>query len=44
MSYLFAAYTLTWILLFAYILYIGSRQKKLDREIETLEKLIEQKK
>ena len=44
MSYLFAAYTVTWILLFAYVLHLGSRQKKLDQEIETLEKLIEQKK
>jgi len=44
MSYLFAAYTVTWILLFAYITYLGSKQKKLDEEIRTLEKLIEQKK
>ena len=44
MSYLFAAYTLTWILLFAYIFSLGSKQKKLGEEMATLKKLIEQKK
>jgi CcmD family protein len=44
MSYLFAAYTVTWILLFLYVLGIASKQKKLDSELDTLKKLIEQKK
>ena len=44
MSYLFAAYTVTWILLFAYIFSLGRKQKKLDEEMATLKKLIEQKK
>jgi CcmD family protein len=44
MSYLFAAYTVTWILLFLYITGIASKQKKLDSELATLKKLIEQKK
>jgi len=44
MSYLLAAYSLVWILLFAYILSISSKQKKLDREMETLRKLIEHEK
>ena len=44
MSYLFAAYTAIWILLFAYVSSISSRQRKLDREMETLKKLLEQKK
>lgn len=42
MSYLFAAYAVVWIALFSYILSISSRQKKLDREMETLRKLLEQ--
>lgn len=44
MSYLFAAYTVTWILLFLYLSGISAKQKKLDAEIATLKKLIEQKK
>ncbi len=44
MSYLFAAYTVTWILLFAYIYSLGSKQKRIDEELTTLKKLIEQKK
>ena len=44
MSYLFAAYAVTWILLFLYMWSMASKQKKLDAEIATLEKLIEQKK
>ena len=44
MSYLFAAYTATWVLLFAYVYALGGKQKKLDEELATLRKLIEQKK
>ena len=44
MSYLFAAYAVTWILLFLYISGISTKQKKLDSEMATLKKLIEQKK
>ncbi len=44
MSYLFAAYTVTWVLLFAYICALGGKQKKLDEELTTLRKLIEQRK
>lgn len=44
MSYLFAAYTVTWVLLFLYLVGIASKQKKLDNELATLKKLIEQKK
>jgi len=44
MSYLLAAYSLVWILLFAYILSISSKQKKLAMEMETLRKLLERKK
>lgn len=44
MSYLFAAYAVVWIVLFAYVMTISSRQRKLDREMETLKKLLERKK
>lgn len=44
MSYLLAAYSLVWILLFAYVLSISSKQKKLETEIDTLRKLLERKK
>jgi CcmD family protein len=44
MSYLLVAYSLVWILLFAYILSISSKQRKLEMEMETLRKLLERKK
>ena len=43
MSYLLAAYSLVWILLFAYVLSISSKQRKLEMELETLRKLLERK-
>lgn len=43
MSYLLAAYSVVWILLFAYVLSISSKQKKLEMELETLRKLLERK-
>ena len=43
MSYLLAAYSVVWILLFAYILSISSKQKKLEMEVDTLRKLLERK-
>ena len=36
MYYLFAAYAIFWGLTFAYVFTIASRQKRLEREIETL--------
>lgn len=44
MSYLFAAYAVTWILIFFYLWGLSNKQKKLDEEMATLRKLIEQKK
>jgi len=44
MSYLLAAYSLVWILLFAYVLSISSKQKKLGMELETLRKFLDRKK
>lgn len=43
MSYLFAAYAVTWMLLFFYVSTISGKQRKLDQEVETLKKLIERK-
>ncbi|MGH9391094.1 MAG: CcmD family protein [Vicinamibacteria bacterium] len=42
--YLFAGYAVIWILLFAYILSISSKQRKLEMELETLRKLLDRKK
>ncbi|HLE21718.1 MAG TPA: CcmD family protein [Vicinamibacteria bacterium] len=44
MSYLFAAYMVIWIALFTYILSLSKRQKRLHREIETLRRILEEKK
>jgi len=44
MSYLFAAYMVIWIALFTYILSLSKRKKRLDREIETLRRILEEKK
>ncbi len=43
MSYLFTAYSVVWILLFAYIMSVSSKQKQLDQEIETLRQILEKK-
>ncbi len=44
MSYLFAAYSIIWIVLFLYIFSIFKRQKKLFDEIGSLKQIIEEKK
>lgn len=44
MSYLFTAYAVVWILLFAYIMSVSSKQKQLDQEIGTLRRILEKKK
>lgn len=44
MSYLFAAYTLVWITLFVYLVSLSRKQRKLDQEIETLKKILEERK
>lgn len=36
MSYLFAAYTVVWILIFGYTWMIGSKQKDLERKLDDL--------
>ena len=42
MSYLFSAYMIIWLVLFAYMVHLSKKQKKLDREIETLKKLVDE--
>ncbi len=44
MSYLFAAYMVIWAALFFYLLSLSKKQQRLDREIETLKKILEEKK
>jgi len=40
MTYLFAAYTIFWVVLFAYIFSISRRQQKLHQEISRIEQLL----
>jgi CcmD family protein len=44
MSYLFVSYMVIWSALFAYLLHISAKQRNLNREIETLKRLLEEKK
>ena len=44
MTYLFAAYTLIWVVLFAYVFSLSRRQHKFREEITRLEQLIENRK
>ncbi|MCJ7667840.1 MAG: CcmD family protein [Anaerolineae bacterium] len=41
MDYLFAAYGVFWALTFIFVFTIGSRQKRLEKEIEALKKELE---
>ncbi len=43
LTFLFAGYSLVWVLIFAYILFMGNRQKKLAEELETLRRVVEEK-
>lgn len=44
LDFLFAAYTAIWILLFLYISVLSRRNRALEREIEELRELLEQRK
>ncbi len=44
MSYLFAAYMVIWTALFFYLVSLSKKQQQLDREIEILKKILEEKK
>jgi CcmD family protein len=42
-GYLFAAFAIVWAVTFAYILLLLNRQRRIQREIESLKKLVEEK-
>ena len=42
-SYLIPAYAIFWLVTFAYVFTIRSRQKNLEKDIETLRLLVEKK-
>ena len=44
MTYLVLAYAVVWLALFGYMMHISGKQADLNREIETLRKLLEEKK
>jgi CcmD family protein len=39
LNYLWAAYSITMVVLFGYVYYLGSKQTKVIKEIETLKEL-----
>ncbi|MDQ0257789.1 CcmD family protein [Evansella vedderi] len=41
MGYLFAAYTIIWLLIGGYVLFLGKRQKAAIKEVRFLKELIE---
>ncbi len=43
-GYLFAAFTVVWIGVFSYVLFLASRQSELRREIEALKQGMKEKK
>ncbi len=43
MSYLFAAFSIVWIVIFLYTLSISRRQRELSREVETLRRMTEER-
>jgi CcmD family protein len=43
LGYLFAVYSVIWIVLFVYVLFLLNNQKRLKREIDSLRKELEEK-
>ena len=43
LTYLFAAFTVTWGALFAYLFYMAGRQRELRREVEALRRALREK-
>ena len=43
LAYLFAAYTLVWVVLFGYTLYLGQRERRIWERIEALREELESK-
>jgi CcmD family protein len=44
MFYLAAAFIAVWVIVAAYVLYIGLRQRQLEQEVESLQELLQEKK
>jgi len=44
MSYLFAAYTIIWAVVFGYVFYLYRKQRKLQRDINSLKDRIDEQK
>ena len=42
-GYLFAVYSIVWVVLFAYVFFLINGQRKLRKEIEALKKTLEEK-
>ncbi|HEY78576.1 MAG TPA: CcmD family protein [Dehalococcoidia bacterium] len=40
LGYLFAAYSVVWAVIFGYVLYMQRKQKRLQRQIEMLQKSV----
>ncbi len=43
LSFLFVAYTITWVAFFGYIIYMSRKQQALKRDIDALRKQLEEK-
>ncbi|HYD47622.1 MAG TPA: CcmD family protein [Terriglobales bacterium] len=43
LNFLFAAYTAVWVLIFLYVLTLSRRNRSLEREIEELRELLQQR-
>ena len=43
LPYLFAVYTITWVLFFVYLYYLSQRQRSLKREIEELRQALSER-
>jgi len=41
-GYLFAAYTIIWLVVFGYVLSLSSRQNKMKRELESLKEALKE--
>ena len=43
LSYLFTAYTVTWLVFIVYVFFVSRRQREMEREIHELKRDLEQK-
>jgi CcmD family protein len=44
MFYLAAAFIIVWVIITAYVLYMGNRQRQLEQELDTLQELLQERK